>query len=114
MNDAMEEIEDEVDEEAEDMILLGLRAPEFIVRRKSCILYPNDTFFIYWDMWISLVLLVSCLITPVNFAFQDELDAIVWYVWFNYMIDMFFFLELITNFNTAYSNSNKDLIDDRK
>lgn len=63
------EIVEEVDNKAEDMIVLGLMNPEFIVQRKSCIVYPNDPWFMYWDMWISLVLLISCLITPVNFAF---------------------------------------------
>lgn len=84
------------------MILLGLKTPEYIINPKSCMCYPNDTFYIYWDMWISFVLLISCMITPVNFAFQDELETVKWYVIFNNIIDLFFFLELIINFNSAF------------
>ena len=96
------------------MILLGLRSPEFILNPKKCMFYPNDSFFITWDMWISFVLLVSCMITPVNFAFQDELETIMWYTVFNYAIDIFFFFELIINFNSAYTDDKKEIVDNRK
>ena len=67
---------DEIDHDAENMILLGIRAPKFVKERKRCILYPDDTFYIYWDMFMSFILLISCLITPLNFAFSRELEAI--------------------------------------
>ena len=44
----------------EDAILLGLRAPEFEFERKPYILYPNDNAKVNWDLWISLVLLITC------------------------------------------------------
>jgi hypothetical protein len=58
------------------MILLGILTPNDVEEKKSFMLYPDDTFYIYWDMWISVILLVSCMITPLNFAFQEELESI--------------------------------------
>ena len=76
--------------------------------------YPNDTYYMYWDMWISFILLISCIITPINFAFQDELENVEWYVIFNYAIDLFFLAELIVNFNTAFEDEDKEIVDSRK
>ena len=96
------------------MILLGIVQPNAVKERKRGILYPDDTFYIYWDMYISLILLISCLITPLNFAFQDELEAIEWYVICGYIIDIFFAIEIVINFNSAYINDLSDIEDDRK
>ena len=65
-------------------------------------------------MFISVVLLVSCVITPINFAFSDELESVNWWLEFNIIIDVFFFIEIIINFNTAFIGIYKDIIDNRK
>ena len=97
------------------MILLGLRSPtDYLTKKVACLLYPNDSFNISWEIFISFILLISCLITPLNFAFQKELDEINWYVTCGYIIDGFFFLEIIINFNCAYANEANEIIDDRK
>jgi hypothetical protein len=103
-----------IDQEAENMILLGIRAPQFIKDRKRGIIYQNDTIYIYWDMFISIILLISCCVTPLNFAFQEELESIQWYVITGYIIDLFFAMEIIINFNSAIVNEIGDVIDDRK
>mmetsp|Transcript_17523 Transcript_17523/g.27004 ORF Transcript_17523/g.27004 Transcript_17523/m.27004 type:complete len:83 (+) Transcript_17523:88-336(+) len=65
----------------QDMIMLGLRAPTMTEKRKPFMFYPNDTIKVmFWDLLISLLLLITCLITPFNLAFQDEVDKIEWYV----------------------------------
>ena len=96
------------------MIVLGLKAPAFIEERKKCMLYPDDTFYIYWDMFISFILLVSCLITPLNFAFQAELEAIEWYVLMGWIIDLIFLVEIFINYNSSYVDIYGDVIDNRK
>lgn len=65
-------------------------------------------------MLISVILLISCLITPLNFAFQSELEAIQWYVNCGITIDIFFAIEIILNFNSSYLNDINDVVDDRK
>ena len=57
------------DQNAENMILLGILTPNDVQEKKSFMLYPDDSFYIYWDMGISVILLISCMITPLNFAF---------------------------------------------
>ena len=39
--------------------------------KKQCILYPEDTQKTYWDIFITLILLISCIITPWRIAFGE-------------------------------------------
>lgn len=55
-----------------------------------------------WDLLISVILLVTCFITPFNLAFSEEVDKVKLYVAFNYSIDFLFLIDIIINFNTAY------------
>lgn len=55
----------------------------------------------FWDLIITICLLISCILTPFNLAFTDELEEVYWYVIFNYMIDLFFAIDIFINFNTA-------------
>ena len=54
------------------------------------------------------------MITPLNFAFQTELESIQWYVNCGIAIDIFFAFEIILNYNSAIVNEMNDIIDDRK
>jgi len=65
-------------------------------------------------MFISLILLVSCMITPLNFAFQVELESIQWYVNCGIIIDLFFALVFVINFNSSYVDDVNEIIDNRK
>ena len=68
-----------------------------------CLIYPEDSIKeVFWDTVLSLVLLMTCLLTPFTLAFSDELAEIAWYVQLNYIIDIFFALDIFVNFNTAY------------
>jgi hypothetical protein len=86
------------------MIILGIRDPKFVKNRKKFMFYPDDPFSIYWEMWISLILLISCIITPLNFAFQEELESIQWYVNCGIIIDVFFAIEIVINYNSSFVN----------
>ena len=81
---------------------MGLRTPEFVEVRKKCILYPNDSFAFVWDLVISLVLITTCILTPLNFAFSKEfqdhhVNSII-----TICVDVFFFFDIIINFSLAY------------
>jgi hypothetical protein len=67
-----------------------------------------------WDLMISVILLLTCFVTPFNLAFGEEVDAVVWYVVFNYSIDFLFLIDIIINFNTAYQSELYETIDDRE
>ena len=96
------------------MILLGLRAPKITINRKQFLFYPTDTLKVMvWDLLISVILLLTCYITPFNLAFSEEVDTVSWYMILNYSIDALFLIDIWINFNTAYQNELYETIDDR-
>lgn len=62
----------------EDFILLGLRAPTLEKsNHKKFLFYPNDRLKeMFWDTTISIILLLTCFITPINLAFAEDLEKI--------------------------------------
>ena len=41
--------------------------------RKPYLLYPEDSFVTYWELTVTLVLLYTCVMTPIRIAFvKDE------------------------------------------
>ena len=106
--------DDEKEEGDQNLILLGLRAPKISINRRSCLFYPTDTIKVMvWDLLISVILLLTCFVTPFNLAFTEEVDKVVWYVTVNYAIDFLFLIDIFINFNTAYQNELYETIDDR-
>ena len=85
------------------LILLGLSKPNLNDEdRVSCLIYPMDPCKqMFWDVIMSLMLLITCTMTPFTLAFSDELDKIKWYGIMNYTIDSFFLVDIFVNFNTA-------------
>jgi hypothetical protein len=91
--------------------LLGLSAPdtEHTVR-KFCLFYPNDTKKVmFWDLTISMLLLLTCVTTPLDLAFADEFDDIEWYTIFRNTIDILFFIDIVVIFNTAYQTDTMEI-----
>ena len=102
-------------EKNDDMIMLGIRAPSYKYVRKPFIIYPDDNFkVLFWDITISIVLLVTCFVTPINLAFADEVEKVQWYVIFTYCLDFVFLIDIFVNFFSAYQNDVFKMIDDRK
>lgn len=66
-----------------------------------------------WDLMISIILLVTCITTPFDLAFQEETDAATNYVIFRYVIDFLFGIDIIINFNSATQNQIFEIEDDR-
>ena len=76
-------------------------------------LYPTtDPFKNYWDLYISLILIFSCLITPYRIAFV-HIETQQWSV-INYYVDICFALDIILIFNSAYFDENYRLVQSRK
>ena len=94
---------------------LGLKEPDQeIVNRKKFMFYPNDRFKNFWEVLVCLCLLSTCILTPFNLAFSEIIEIINWYMNLNYGIDLFFFLDIILNFNSAYNDESYQIIDNRK
>ena len=73
---------------------------------------PDGNKKVIWDIWISLLILYSIIAIPlrIGFQIQSNLDAKI----FDYIVDCFFFLDILTNFNTAVSETNEKLVGNRK
>jgi hypothetical protein len=67
-------------------------------------IYPDDHWKIFWDLLISLVLLISCFSTPFNLAFPELEENIRWYRIASWTIDVLFLIDIIVNFFSAYQN----------
>ena len=89
---------------------------ESIVRtnKNAYIIYPENQYKGMWDVLITIVLLVSCIMTPLDIAFQDEENSSTSSIVFNAIIDVLFAVDVVVIFNTAYYNQDVDLIDSRK
>ena len=81
--------------------------------KKEWLFYPEDDSKAIWDLFITFVLLASCLITPFNIAFGSLQDSFEWIV-INYTIDFFFFFDILVIFNSAFYDSEFVVVDDRR
>jgi hypothetical protein len=76
------------------------------------LIYPEDTFTSFWDVYIAIILIFSCLITPYRLALIEE-DSDNWVI-INAFIDIMFLCDIILIFNTTYYDEEFNLISDRK
>lgn len=96
-----------------------LRAPDQVdqLNRKPCMIYPQDCFkSVFWDILMAICLLLTCLLVPFNMAFSEELDQLDWFVKFMIIVDIFFSIDILINFNTAILKDDEllEVEDDRK
>ena len=81
-------------------------------RKRPYMLYPEDNLKINWDLFITLILLVSCILTPLRIAFGEEDEPIGWVI-ANYTMDFLFLIDIIVIFNSVYYDEDFNVIDDR-
>ena len=81
--------------------------------KKFGILYPEDHGKVNWDLFITLILLISCVITPLRIAFGESEEPIGWEVT-NWTIDSLFFIDIFVVFNSAYYDEDYVIIESRK
>ena len=79
---------------------------------KRCMIYPEEKFKKYWDLFITIVLVFSCIEIPYNLAFipDDNISFII----LEAVASFFFALDIVFNFSTAFYDSDYKLIQDRK
>ena len=74
--------------------------------------YPEDSNKANWDLLMSLILVFTCIMTPVNMAFDDDMDeSCDWILGF---IDFLFFIDTIIIFNSAFYDEDFRLHADYK
>lgn len=65
---------------------------------KDCIIYPENGVKETWDSFVSIALLVTCVITPMQLSFDLSAPGMVY---FNNLIDGVFGLDIILTFISA-------------
>jgi hypothetical protein len=65
------------------------------------ILYPENSKKANWDIFMTLILILTCIITPLRLAFGEEEEPLGWVI-FMYSIDFMFLIDILVIFNTAY------------
>ena len=82
--------------------------------RVEGILYPEDLIKTRWDVFLTLILIATCLITPYRIAFGPEKGDYAGWRGLSYTFDVCFFFDMIILFNTAYYNDEYQIVEDRK
>jgi hypothetical protein len=71
-------------------------------------LYPEDPFKNYWDLFIAFVLIFTCLVTPYRIALV-ETDSYRWMIT-NNTVDCLFLIDIILIFNSSFYDEDFNLI----
>lgn len=76
--------------------------------------YPEDASKGNWDLFITIVLLWTCIATPARIAFDDGDTVEVGWETVKWIVDFLFLIDIVINFNTAYQDDDFKTIEDRK
>jgi len=77
------------------------------------LIYPENKLKSVWDLLMTIVLLVSCVITPLNLAFGNH-NKHYDETFLGFIIDSLFALDMFLCFNTACYDDEDDLVEKRK
>ena len=75
-------------------------------------IYPEQSFKIFWDLFLGGVLLFSCMTTPYRIALV-EVDSVEWII-ANAVVDILFTIDIVLIFNTAFYDDDFVLVDSHK
>ena len=80
--------------------------------KKKFMLYPEDAITDNWQLFITMILLITCIIVPFRIAFFTT-DDFTWQT-INNSIDFMFLMDIIIIFNTAYYDEDFKIVENRK
>jgi hypothetical protein len=81
--------------------------------QQSYIIYPENRYKGIWDLFMTLVLIITCIQTPLDIAF-DSKDQGKFSEYLDLAINLLFFFDILVIFNSAYYDNDVDIIDNRK
>ncbi len=79
--------------------------------RQRCVILPDSRFKVYWDGWISLLILASSVYTPLRVAFMEEVGSAQ--VAMELLVDAFFVGDIVLTFFSAYYDAQEQLVTQR-
>ena len=81
--------------------------------RVEGILYPEDVAKTRWDVFLTIILISTCIITPYRIAFGPQGPDYIGWRAISYFFDFCFLIDMIILFNTAYYNDEYQIVEDR-
>ncbi len=69
---------------------------------------PDDPMKVRWEMFISVILIFTAVVTPYRIAFTES-DDLEWRI-INYTIDSSFLIDIFICFFSAFEDENEELI----
>lgn len=76
-----------------------------------CIIHPDSGWKGNWDIFITGILIFTCITTPYSIALVTD-EEMSWTI-INYLIDGMFLIDILFIFNTAFYNDDYEMISDR-
>lgn len=76
--------------------------------------YPEDGTKANWDLFITIILIYTCIITPARLAFDNDGDIEIGWETARWIVDFCFLVDIVINFNTAHQDDDFKICDDRK
>ena len=64
----------------------------------------NDSRKTQWDLFVMILATFNVFVIPLDVGFSPESFQSFWFKFFNYIIDLFFFIDIIVSFRTTYIN----------
>ena len=71
------------------------------------VILPDDKFKAYWDVLITLLILLVSIFTPLRIAFQDD-DPLEWII-ADSIVDAIFCIDIVLNFFFAFYDDEYSL-----
>ena len=87
------------------------QTPKKRVSRAFCIIHPESLVTLVWGLVMIILLLFTAVYVPFRIAYLDEVDLTLYVI--EWVVDGFFFIDIILNFFTAYYDDNNVLITDK-
>ena len=82
-------------------------------QRNKCLIRLDSKFKRYWDHLMTLLILYVAMISPFKISFIED-DDFPWWTYFDYFIDIFFFLDIVFTFFTPYYNKYELVVSKKK
>lgn len=79
---------------------------------KKWLIYPEDKYKTWWDLFMTFILLLTCIMTPYIIAFLPKEPLGIQIM--NYIVDTLFLIDIVVIFFTAYYDEDVKIIDNRK
>ena len=81
-------------------------------KRKKIMCYPEDAGKANWDLFVTVILVFTCVMTPVNMAFDEDLG--VEWDWILGIIDFLFLIDVFITFISAIEDEDFIIIEKYK